>query len=252
MDNDVLDIFTEARSRFNIVGIIGMDSSGKTEFFDIIRKEHLMAVTQLEQATQLMIKMYKEDNNPDVIRMCASYGLNVLDAEGNAVSDMALRDKVWDLTVNDLNFSKDVYDLAFPSLMELLAQRLKILIDMLPGTLKEYNIPIFIELPLATGVNYKDYVDTLVSVIRPKTYDNEEWYLKAKLSEDGIRYLYRFSPYFENLKDCRNFLKQRDRVWGLINKSADIVVTNDSTYEIFLQRSFECISNIKKQITVNI
>lgn len=246
--DDTLAIFTEAKNRFHVVGILGMDSCGKTDFFDVVRSQKLMAATQLEPLTQLLIKGYAEDNNLEIPRKFAQYGINVLDSEGKPYWDENVLNEIWKLAVDELNFGKDLCDLAFPKAMQSIGERIKVYLEAMPDIQRRFNVPLFIELPLASNVNYKDYVDTLISIVRPSTYSDEDWYVKSKVSETGERYLYRFSPYFTSIDLAKQFLKQRDRVWRHINIEADIIIENTGSREEFIQKSLDCVSSIKQQL----
>lgn len=248
--NNVLDVFAEARSRFTLIGIIGMDSSGKSDFFEIVRREKLMAATQVDSATRLLVHMVNEENNKEIIKKFSEYGFNdVIDSNGKAFWNDEILSRIWQTSINDPKFSEDIHELVFPKVMELIAERLTGILTALPGTRKSSNIPIFMDLPL-TKNNYKDYVDILISIVRPKVYDEDAWYMSSKISQEDFRYLYQLSPYFLSMDEVKKYLENRDKLWESMNIVPDILIENMGTRDEFMLKTIDCVMQFKRNISI--
>jgi dephospho-CoA kinase len=246
--SEILDIFAEAKRRFRVIGVLGMDSSGKTNFFDTARDQRMMSVTQINLMTQLLRDMI-DNGDTEVVDKFAQYGFNVVDSNGKATWDQALLDRLWNEGLTNPAFYKDMSNISFKQNMKVVAGRLKVIIDSLPGIVQKNNLPIFIELPLATDIDYKVYVNEIVSITRPTEYNVDDWYVKAKVKE-GNRYLYQFSPYFTTSEDAISFLTARDAMWNEINVQADYVIENIAHESLYAREVLNFMKVTKDEINV--
>jgi hypothetical protein len=151
--------------------------------------------------------------------------------------------------MEDSNFYQECCNLSFPLMIKEIADRLKVINDSLPGIEPHNNVPIFIEFPLITGINYKDFVNEIVAIVRPTQYNDNVWYVKNKVS-DTNRNLNQFSPYFLNSAEAIKFLMHRDEVWNTTDIHADILLENMTEENHYATQVLEYLSSIKQKITV--
>jgi dephospho-CoA kinase len=246
--DETLNIFSEAKNRFNVIGIIGMESSGKSEFFETVRMERFMSVTQLKSITSLL-RQQVDNGNLSIVNKFAEYGFTVIDEHNKATWSDSLLEELWNLAMEDSNFYQECCNLSFPLMIKEIADRLKVINDSLPGIEPHNNVPIFIEFPLITGINYKDFVNEIVAIVRPTQYNDNVWYVKNKVS-DTNRNLNQFSPYFLNSAEAIKFLMHRDEVWNTTDIHADILLENMTEENHYATQVLEYLSSIKQKITV--
>lgn len=246
--DETLNIFAEAKTRFNVIGIIGMESSGKTEFFETARVDRFMTITQLRSITELLRQLV-DDGDLSIVNKFAEYGFTVVDESGKATWNENTINDLWSLAIENADFYQDCCNLSVSLVIKEIANRLKVIVESLPGIQQRNNVPIFIELPLISNINYKDYVNEIVAIVRPTVYNEDAWYVKNKVSTSDRR-LQQFSPYFLNSAEAIKFLMHRDELWKTLDIQADILLENVEEEYIYASKVLDYLGLVKNKITV--
>lgn len=227
--NNYKDVLDEARLKFNVVGVLGMTYSGTSTLLHRIWKHPLLVVTNQSGLFNHVVDMFNLKNE-SIHHFFNKKGIQLdVDENGHMIYCASNTKKIESEFYSDNMLTEEIeeiYNTVFDFIMSELSVRVRNIMDKNPNITKNLNVPLFIELPYSTIVNYNDLVDEIITVERPNHYDENIWYMKNMIEECD------FNPMKPDV--CPGSynngvitLQKLDSIWNKLNYTSNTVIRND-------------------------